>query len=705
MPIDGTLGDDILNGTAGDDVINGFGGDDYFRPSAGSDIINGGDGFDTLDFGLYGFQFNAPGLFLNLETGLITGSNYELSNINITASNIERVYGSRLNDVLIGSANNEQLFGGGGSDVINGGGGNDFLDGDTGDFGRGSDNLFSGPDTLDGGAGDDVILVGVNDTAIGGEGQDTFAIDRHFSAPTGLNLNLELVWSGGVGTNGPGTISGFERLSSFVLGTYLNDFISLGTPQVATGAFISVLGQGGDDTIIGGDNIETLRGGDGNDQLTGNAGNDFLFGQADNDTLNGGAGTDEIDGDVGNDTASYSANSGAVIIDLVGNYALETALIAGTVNFFSTVISNDTLVSIENATGSPFGDRIYATDADNILRGGDGDDFVYALDGNDILQGDAGSDFLIGGDGTDTAIYTNAIGAIFADIGHFVIETGLQTTTVSATTAAFSTDYLVGIEHLDGSAYGDRIYGNDIANIIRAGAGDDIVYGGLGDDRLIAGTGSDFLIGEGGTDLADYSAAQGAIFADLAGSVSETALTTGTVSAAIAVQSIDYLISIENLNGTAFGDRIYGSAVQNFLNGNAGNDIIYGGDGADTLDGGEGDDTLIGEQGIDVLVGRNGVDRFFVSNIDPNTGVDTISDFISATDQIWISRAALGISSSATWAFVINEINGPVTAPNTFEFNLTTRILTFDVDGPGSGAAINLVYSPAAMSIADLVLY
>jgi Ca2+-binding RTX toxin-like protein len=488
--------------------------------------------------------------------------------------------------------------------------------------------------------------------------------------------------------------------------------IYLGSPTLVGGnTTIQIVARGGNDNIVGGDNIENISGGDDNDNLSGLGGNDFLYGEMGSDILNGGSGSDIINGglsnDVGSDTAVYRDNTGAVIIDLAGGYTLETSLTTGTINFSATTISTDQLDSIEDAVGSEFGDRIYATDGSNNLTGGGGDDIIYALDGNDRFYGDAGSDFLIGGNGTDALDYRNATGAVFADISYFVMETGLTTGTVSSTTASPSTDYVISIEDFYGSNFGDRIYGSDSNNLIFDGGGNDIVYAGGGDDLVLAGAGSDIFIGGDGIDILNYLNSLGAIFADLSGSITETTFAggSGTVNAATTAVSIDYAIEFENLIGSRYGDRLYGSASQNSLYGDDGDDIIYGGDGADSLFGNDGNDWLIGEAGADTLTGGRDADRFYISGTFGAGQIDTITDFRSGEDQIYISRAALGLSATDSWNFVAD---GPAVAPNTIIFTSGINTFSFDADGSGPGAAINIAlwlgggFSPV---VSDIILY
>jgi Ca2+-binding RTX toxin-like protein len=156
----------------------------------------------------------------------------------------------------------------------------------------------------------------------------------------------------------------------------------------------------GNDTIYGLDdpvNWDDIRGGAGNDTMYGLAGDDSLRGQDNNDTIYGGDGNDTIqgnggvnyiDGGNGSDWITYGAASSNVIANLS----------TGTGSWTGTT---DTIVSIENLTGSSKNDTFTGTTGDNILNGGNGNDTLIGLDGSDTLDGGAGTDTLDGGPGFD----------------------------------------------------------------------------------------------------------------------------------------------------------------------------------------------------------------------------------------------------------------------------------------------------------------
>src|SRR6185312_6832352 len=139
--------------------------------------------------------------------------------------------------------------------------------------------------------------------------------------------------------------------------------------------------------------------------LAGNAGDNILIGLGGNDMLDGGAGID---------TASYAGSSAGVTVSLM------TGIGSG------GDAAGDTLVRIENLTGSAQADTLEGNAGDNILTG---------LGGNDMLDGGAG---------IDTASYAGSSAGVTVSL-----MTGLG----SGGDAAGDT--LVRIENLTGSAQAD----------------------------------------------------------------------------------------------------------------------------------------------------------------------------------------------------------------------------------------------------------
>jgi protocadherin Fat 4 len=131
------------------------------------------------------------------------------------------------------------------------------------------------------------------------------------------------------------------------------------------------LGQTGD-TLSGGGGDDSIYGSDGNDQISGGDGNDMLVGNGGSDAINGGAGIDTVD---------YSASSAGVTINL----ATGAAGIGGDAQ-------GDTLVGIENVTGSAFADTLVGNADANSFRGGNGDDTLTGGGGSDWFTLAVGDD-------------------------------------------------------------------------------------------------------------------------------------------------------------------------------------------------------------------------------------------------------------------------------------------------------------------------
>lgn len=240
-----------------------------------------------------------------------------------------------------------------------------------GDDGNDTINGLAGNDYLLGGAGNDSILGGNNDDTLnGGSGADTLngeaGIDilSYVGSPAGVTVNLQNNTANGGDATGD-VISNFEG----VTGSSFNDTL--------TGSAAN------NDLLSGGDGNDSLNGGtgSGNDTLQGGNGTDTLDGGNGNDLLIGGAGPDNIIGGGGIDTASYVGSPAAVTV----------SLLAGTGSGGDA--QGDTLSSVENLTGSSFGDTLTGDGGTNLLDG---------ADGADTLNGGAGADTLLGGLGTDS---------------------------------------------------------------------------------------------------------------------------------------------------------------------------------------------------------------------------------------------------------------------------------------------------------------
>ena len=215
-------------------------------------------------------------------------------------------------------------------------------------------------------------------------------------------------------------------------------------------------------------------------------------------------------------------------------------------------------------------------------------DQLFGKGGNDILKGLAGPDKLDGGEGTDTADYSGSANGVFINLSVGLSKGGDA-----------EGDTFVSIENVTGTAFGDVLAGDSVANRLSGGLGDDTLVGGGGNDTLLGGGGDDrfqggagieLIAGGGGRDLLTYSDSVLGVNGNLS-----TGKGTGGNAAG------DTISGVEDLIGSADNDILAGSTSANLLSGFkgadqlfgfAGNDLMFGGEGADTMTGGAGADTF-----------------------------------------------------------------------------------------------------------------
>lgn len=245
-------------------------------------------------------------------------------------------------------------------------------------------------------------LVAVHSSNVGGLVIERLGVVRNWVGDGANDLVTGDHWSDlMIGNAGNDTLRG-DAGDDFLFGGFGEDSLEGGDgrdllrsgPQNDT-----LIGGEGADTLGGSLRHDLLRGGGDGDLLIGSNGNDRLFGEAGDDTLVGGngrdiliggGGADRMNGGSGKaDLADYSGAGASIWVRLSTGDGLAGEAIG------------DSLVEIENLTGSAFSDTLEGSNARNVLRGSSGADVISALSGNDVLSGDAGNDTLTGGDGAD----------------------------------------------------------------------------------------------------------------------------------------------------------------------------------------------------------------------------------------------------------------------------------------------------------------
>ncbi|MDE9450385.1 hypothetical protein J3R80_07865 [Aliiroseovarius sp. Z3] len=178
--VDGGAGDDTL--TSGDDAAYLFGNDGNDVITAGEGVLAGfgGDGDDTLD------ATTSLDSFLDGGTGddILIGGEGDDQLFGGMHETIGDTGGSATDDdVLYGGAGDDALYGGYGADTLNGGEGDDIINhlGHAMERGGAERHDFDwhidgDQDRLDGGLGNDTLIMDRSDIATGGEGEDVFWI-------------------------------------------------------------------------------------------------------------------------------------------------------------------------------------------------------------------------------------------------------------------------------------------------------------------------------------------------------------------------------------------------------------------------------------------------------------------------------------------------------------------------------------------------
>ena len=649
----GGLGDDLMHGGSGNDRLYiaqggadkayGDEGDDVFvygqslesaPPLATDTVIDGGAGIDTIDFGLLHAAVNIE---LSVKTAMLGIGFGRLSQTGIEnlsgGTGDDRFVGDEAANLLAGRTGNDSLLGGAGADTLSGGGGDDSLDG-----GGGIDTVTYAGAT--GGITVDLALTTAQNT--GGDGIDTLK-----SIEIVLGSTYADSLTGGAGNDSLNGGAGGDTLDGglgkdTLMGGAGDDLYRLDS---SLDVIVEINGGGFDTAVtlvsymlaagVSIDRLETTAG-TGALNLTGNEFAQILVGNAGINTLDGKAGSDTMIGGTGNDTYIVD-NTGDVIIELVGG-GFDTVKTSAS----TYVLGAELEVLTYSGTGAFKGT---GNGLANILTGGTG---------IDNLDGGAGADRLVGGLGNDTYVVDSAADVVVENAGE-----GLDL--VKATVNTYSLG--ANIENLTFIGTGNFSgFGNALANVITGANGNDNLDGKAGADRLVGGQGDDVYYTDNVNDTV----------VELAGQGSDRVLTTLALAATAA--------NVETLIFVGAG------AFQGFAS--ATGSSVFGAGGNDTLTGGAGGDFLGGMAGNDILTGNGGADIFYFDG--PNTGVDSIADFLSGVDHIELRGNTFGITSLADLAFVAGVAPLTIDAKPTLLYDTATGGLYFDATGGDAGDQVQI---------------
>ncbi|NHQ92407.1 calcium-binding protein [Janthinobacterium lividum] len=507
----GTPNADVLTGTTGADVLEGLAGDDTYHVNHGGDVIvelaNGGT--DTVYTSVdYTLSDNVENVHLTAAGLTVTGGantnnvffvdmaggnrldgggagntvTYIGSGTGVTAValagpnapqtappgsdvllNIANIVGSKFDDVLTGNDLKNVLVGSYGNDILRGGKGDDTLSG------------MQGDDTYIFARGDGADLI-VETEEAGSRNVVSFlagvSADQLWFRQVGATLEVSTIGTADkITINGwfSGTVpriqefrtadgrvllgSDVQKLVQAMAGLSLPPLGQLTLPAATAAALAPVLAQ----------NWRT----EGPSQ----PGNGVFTGTANPDIIQGTAGADVMAGLAGDDTY-YVNHSGDVVIEQAGG-------------------GRDTVYATVDYTLAANVEEMHVAAA-GLTVTGNGNDNVFHVDvgGGNVLRGT----------GTNsTATYAGSKAGATASI-----------VSINESHAARpGSDVLVNISGVTGSGYDDVLSGNELANTMMGGLGNDTLQGGKGDDVLTGGLGDDtyiFARGDGADVIAELSA-------------------------------------------------------------------------------------------------------------------------------------------------------------------------------------------------------
>jgi Ca2+-binding RTX toxin-like protein len=688
--IDASDGNDVVIGGSGDDIL--FGGE-------GDDFILGGAGGDTIDAG--------------------NGNNYVNG-----GDGRDSIYGGDGRDVLFGGNDNDEIFGGDGDDIISGGAGADYIQGD---------DSSAGDETVVG----NLYFVTSDDLILGGEGNDTFVIGSESNA-TGVIIEAgvsELDNSGVearyVEVEEDETTGDATAVDTTTGLTVVLDDIEM-SEQTETDVRLNIATRPGSSaistfatTIAGYNAVDTLeftKSGE-FEGITFSGIERIELASGVNITLE----AEQLE-ENGESLSLGELNPGTHIYGVAGgpteSVTLEMEFEETTFEPASTIVGA-TPVTYE-AAALEFDDYSVAelfhnvdiiydasegeagsytridggnesAGAHEIVQGSEGvdyatmrlgDDTVYGNGGNDLLIGHGGADYLDGGEGDDIFV-----------IGGF--GSGVQGTTSKADdgnkewiATGDKHDVIVGGEGVDTLRITTGIGANTKAN-------GTVV---LNDDNFksmevvqVGGT-----VGRLNVENTALQLLNDHYYFKANGTVSDLSNTLGNNGGTIN----NVVVDASGL--TTNGLRFEGNANQQTFIGTSKADVFVGNGGNDTLTGNGGADTFVfGKVYEQVVTGSSTSVQTYTNTAFNLTGVDTITDFTRGTDKIELhldqySQLA-GFNSSM---LRVNSTGTAQDANDYLIYNTTTKTLSYDADGNGSGAKVDIAVltGVSTVSVSDFVV-
>ena len=348
----------------------------------------------------------------------------------------------------------------------------------------------------------------------------------------------------------------------------------------------------GDNVIIGGLGADQITMGDGNNVVLGDSGYATFdatsgkhlvvatlvggaavggsrdTGTSSDDTINLGKGSNVVIGGAGADSILFGSTGSDVVIGDDGEADFDpSGKLTDAKSIDATYGGLDTIAGARDAQGKLtdggsggstvigglYGDTIQLGGAGNTIIGDNGEaDFAAgvfkttdgATGGDDTITVSGGSNTILGGWGADQITTTGTGGnVILGDNGQ----------------ATFTSGVLTRIETTDATLGGD--------DVIKVGAGDNVIIGGLGADQITMGDGNNVVLGDSGYATFDATSGKHLVVATLVG------------GAAVG------------------GSRDTGTSSDDTITLGVGNNVVIGGAGSDRIIFGAGSDVILGDDG------------------------------------------------------------------------------------------------------------
>jgi Ca2+-binding RTX toxin-like protein len=288
------------------------------------------------------------------------------------------------------------------------------------------------------------------------------------------------------------TLSNKFKMQEVYLENYDKSFTKVNASGLAKTQPVAINGNSSDNSIKGGKGDDTLRGESGNDTLIGGSGNDIFIYEKGNDIITDyKAGEDKIQMNPSSITHSTVKGSDVVLTTSNGTLTIKSI--------------KDKVVTFIDNNGKTTDKIFFADTSYSPLETG----LTYDSKRTVLTASNKFSGSKINLDehlATVTKINCSALSTSINIIGN---------SSANSLKGGKGADYIFGGNDKDtliGGSGNDELYGGTDNDILKGESGNDSLYGGSGDDTLTGGAGNDWFVYEGGHDvITDYKAGEDSI--------------------------------------------------------------------------------------------------------------------------------------------------------------------------------------------------